>query len=51
MNEGIMQNLQREHVFFLKAADGVRLVVLLDGRGRMVDEIGMEGMENVLPSL
>lgn len=50
MNEDIMQNLQREHVF-LKATDGVRLVVLLDGRGRMVDEIGLEGMENVLPSL
>lgn len=50
MNEDIMQNLQREHVF-LKATDSVRLVVLLDGRGRMVDEIGLEGMENVLPSL
>ena len=36
---------------FLKAADGVRLVVLPDGRGRMVDEIGLEDMENALPSL
>lgn len=36
---------------FLKAADGVCLVVLLDGRGRMVNEIGLEDMENVLPSL
>lgn len=33
------------------AADGVRLVVLLDRRGRMVDEIGMENMENALPNL
>lgn len=35
----------------VEAADGVHLVVLLDGRGRMVNEIGVEGMENVLPSL
>lgn len=36
---------------FLKAVDGVRLVVLPDGYGRMVDEIGLEDMENVLPNL
>lgn len=39
MNEDIMQKLVGW------------LVVLPDRRGRMVDEIGLEGMENALPSL
>lgn len=39
MNEDIMQKLVGW------------LVVLLDRRGRMVDEIGLEDMENVLPNL
>ncbi len=29
----------------MKAADGVRLVVLPDGRGRMVDGIGLEDVD------